>query len=88
MPTRAEIIQDRLADIVSELRRRANSRHNDPRDIMDIKEQLHEIDEEYQSACVYENDGSIAPGQAVISELLSEAHELSSDLLEDASDDD
>ncbi|KAI8847725.1 hypothetical protein BC829DRAFT_444379 [Chytridium lagenaria] len=86
--TRADRIQDRLASIMSDLRRMSQSRRVDPRDIMQIKEQLHNIDEEYQDACIHENDGSIAPGQAIISELLAEAHELSSDLLEETSDDD
>ncbi|KAJ3117858.1 hypothetical protein HDU96_005235 [Phlyctochytrium bullatum] len=94
MPTRAERIQDRLEDIVHELRKRADRGRFNMDDIMRIKEELHEIDEEYQDACIHERDGSIAPGQvckvsssslirqAIISELLEEAHSLSSELME------
>ncbi|KAJ3105377.1 hypothetical protein HDU97_008131 [Phlyctochytrium planicorne] len=88
MPTRAEKIQNKLRDIVDDLRRMADRGHPDQRDIMELKEMIHNIDEEYQDACIHERDGSIEPGQAIIAELLEEAHELSSDLLEEAESED
>ncbi|KAJ3415931.1 Cleavage stimulation factor subunit 2 [Chytridiales sp. JEL 0842] len=85
MSTRAEIIEERLHHLIEDMKDR-QGRRNSVQLIQEFKEKIHAIDEEYSEAAIHERDGSIAPGQAVISELLEEAHELSSELLENAID--
>jgi hypothetical protein len=53
------------------------------KDISNIQDKLHEIDELWSDGAVKEADGSIAPGQAELGELLNDAHELVADLLGD-----
>ncbi|KAJ3027054.1 UNVERIFIED_CONTAM: hypothetical protein HDU68_004590 [Siphonaria sp. JEL0065] len=77
--TRAQKVEDRLREILADLKECRLTLH----DIQDIKEQLCQIDELIVDAAVHERDGSIAPGQAVIAELLDECHEISSQLQEE-----
>ncbi|KAJ3111878.1 hypothetical protein HK100_002531 [Physocladia obscura] len=77
--TRAKKVEDRLREILKDLQECQLSED----DIMHIKQQLCEIDELIVDSAVHEKDGSIEPGQAIISELLNKCHELSSEKLEE-----
>ncbi|KAH6565591.1 hypothetical protein BASA60_009868 [Batrachochytrium salamandrivorans] len=54
--------------------------------VSSLQKQLHAIDEKWNDGAIREDDGSIAPGQAEISDLLNEAHEMISDLLDQLPD--
>ncbi|KAI8923161.1 hypothetical protein BC831DRAFT_472451 [Entophlyctis helioformis] len=52
------------------------------KDIEKLQEELHAIDEQWVDGAIKEADGSIAAGQAELSDLINEAHEMISDLLD------
>ncbi|KAJ3265758.1 hypothetical protein HDU77_004026 [Chytriomyces hyalinus] len=80
--TRVEKVEDALRDILKDLKECRLSQ----RDIVEIKDQLCRIDELMHDAAIPERDGSILPGQAMLAEMLNEAHELSSELMENMED--
>ncbi|ORY48151.1 hypothetical protein BCR33DRAFT_714570, partial [Rhizoclosmatium globosum] len=80
--TRAQKVEDRLREILADLKECRLTLA----DIQDIKEQLCQIDSLIVDAAVHERDGSIAPGQARIAELLDECHEISSQLQDELAD--
>ncbi|KAJ3300543.1 hypothetical protein HK104_010485 [Borealophlyctis nickersoniae] len=51
-----------------------------------LQEKLHAIDEKWKDGAIKEEDGSIAGGQAALSDLINEAHDVASDLLSELED--
>ncbi|KAJ3036577.1 hypothetical protein HDV00_002537 [Rhizophlyctis rosea] len=74
--------EQQLQQIITDLNQVKNKGQYTEDDLSPIQEKLHNIDEKWNEGAIKEDDGSVSPGQAALSDLLSEAHDLVSDLLE------
>ncbi|KAJ3126855.1 hypothetical protein HK098_007059 [Nowakowskiella sp. JEL0407] len=79
--TKVTDFEAQLEKIISNLKDLQSKGNYKSDDITKIQESIHAIDESWNNAAVKEADGSIAAGQAVLSDMLNDAHELASDLL-------
>jgi hypothetical protein len=80
--TRVGELENNVKTLIGQLNLYKQKKYTET-DISVIQDKLHEIDEQWSDGAVKEVDGSIAPGQAELGELLNDAHELVADLLGD-----
>eukprot|EP00842_Homolaphlyctis_polyrhiza_P000457 jgi/Hompol1/1411/HPOL_002347-RA len=79
--------EDRVEAICKQLKTYQEKGGFTAKDIEVLQEQLHAIDEKWVDGAIREADGSIPPGQAELSDLINEAHEMIADLLDQLPDD-
>ncbi|KAH6562570.1 hypothetical protein BASA50_001790 [Batrachochytrium salamandrivorans] len=84
--TRAKEIESQVEEICKKLKSLQEKGGFTEKEVSSLQKQLHAIDEKWNDGAIREDDGSIAPGQAEISDLLNEAHEMISDLLDQLPD--
>lgn len=85
--TKVKELEAKIEDMLTKLKKFQETKKYTAKDIEQIQEQLHVIDEEYNDGAIKEADGTISAGQAEFSDYLNDAHDIIADLLAELPDD-
>ena len=85
--TKVKELEAKIEEMLTKLKKYQETKKYTAKDIEQIQEQLHVIDEEYNDGAIKEADGTISAGQAEFSDYLNDAHEMIADLLAELPDD-
>ncbi|KAJ3394378.1 hypothetical protein HDU92_006957 [Lobulomyces angularis] len=81
-----KVYQKELEDILKELNVLKSKKTVKTEEVSKIQKRIHKIDEKWKDGAIHSDKNEIEEGQAVLSDLLNDCHELVSDLLESSED--
>ncbi|KAJ3054975.1 hypothetical protein HK097_000200 [Rhizophlyctis rosea] len=79
---RVDEVNQQLQQIITDLNQVKSKSNYNENDVLPLQKKLHAIDKKWNEGAIKEDDGSVSPGQAGLSDLINEAHELVEGLLD------